>query len=314
MKKHEEVNDIGRLIIYLPFLQEGLEYAKENKFKEILINSQPNIIMAPLYKKIVLDVNMISNYNFIESIILNDSCNVLEKNINLNKLSVLNNLNKIEIWIDDVFSIDFSLFKKLSKVSYYDSTLISGFCKLDELETIAIYNLKSECLDEFSNKEKLKNLILWDCNNQSIDGLLKLKNLRTIEIIRSKKIKNLNGLKESKFLKDLKIYNCNQLEDITVIKDLIKLEKLSFNKNKLITNLEQITPNNIEFLDIDTIDNLYFIKDMCNLKFLIFKSVKNNDLTPLLDSLSLKNVCFVNKKSYTYTEKEINSIINNSES
>lgn len=311
MKKFEEVIDVKRLIIYLPYLQEGLEFAKKNNITEIYITSQVEIAPNYLNEKIVLDVDLITHYEFIESIIISDPWGVFKGNICLDRLSKLGNLKKIEIKINDIFTIDFSLFKKLTHILYYDSKLISGLHSLNSLTSAIIYNLNSVDLSELSNNSNLKNLILLDCKNQNIDGLSGLNHLEEIEIIRSKKLTNINGLKQSFSLKKIEIIQCPQLNDISSIIYLKKLEELNLKKNKLITNLSQIAPNNIKLLYVDKIDNLYFILKMNSLKLIAFENVTNNDLSPLINSLSLESASFVNKKSYNYTRKEIESFFTN---
>lgn len=311
MKKYEEIKDIKRLIIYLPFLQEGLEYAKKNNINEVYITTQIETDTSFLNKKSILDVNLITHYDFIESIILTDLWGVFKDNICLNELSKLSNLKKIEIKVDNIFIIDLSLFKKLTHISYYDSKLISGLCKLNNLESVTIYNLDSKDLGEFSNSKNLNSLTLWDCKNQTLDGLSELEHLVELEIVRSKKLIDVSGLKKSKNLTKIEMQQCSKLENISIISNLKKLEKLTLKKNKLITNLNQIIPNNIFFLRIDKIDNLDFILKMNRLKRIAFDCVTSNDLTPLFHSLSLESASFVNKKSYNYTQKDIESFFNN---
>lgn len=315
MKKFEEVIDIKRLIIYLPFLQEGLEYAKKNNFKEIYITTQIETNQNCLNKGTGgLDVNLITHYEFIESIIISDLWGVFKDNICLNKLSELCNLKSIEIKTDNIFAIDFSLFKKLTHVAYYDSRLISGLHNLNSLVSAKIYRLNSINLNELHRNSNLKYLTLWDCKNQTIDGLSELKHLEEIEIVRSKKLTNINGLKQSKNLKKMGIYQCPQLIDISIITFLKELKELNLEKNKLITDLNQITPNNVELLSVDKIENLNFILKMKSLKLIAFENVANNDLSPLFESQSLKGASFINKKSYNYTQKEIESFFSSQNS
>lgn len=311
MKTFQEVPDIKRLIIYLPFLQEGLEYAKKKNLKEIYITTQIETNESCLNSDVILDINLITHYKFIESIIISDLWGIFKDNICLNQLSKLHNLKKIEINVDSIFTIDFSLFKKLTHIKYYDSKLILGLQSLNSLTSAVIYNLKSTDLNELNKNKNLKYLTLWDCKNQNINGLSELKCLEEIEIVRSKKLTNINGLKNSRELKILGIYQCPQLEDISIISYLKELKELHLKKNKLITNLNQIIPNNIEFLSVDKIENLYFISKMNSLRLINFENVTNNDLSPLYSNSSLEGASFINKKNYNYTRKEIELFFTN---
>lgn len=306
MKKFEEIVDIDRLIIYLPYLKDGLEFARQKNYKEIVVSLRKFTI-----EKSAID--LIIKYPFIESLIFNEFYSEHKDKVCLNPLSQLENLKTIKIWGDNVFSIDFELFRNLCDIEYYDSKLIKNIDKAVSIKNLKVYNLKSTHLEEFSNMSHLQKLTLWDCKNTDIDGLLKLTRLKEIELIRSKKMKNINGLKNSIVLESLDIHNCNSLDDISVIQYLIRLRKLRLSQNKLITNLEQSVPNNIEILILNpsTIDNLNFVQQMGYLRQILLDNVLSNDLSPLLNCPSLENVTMTNKKSYNYKESEINSILKN---
>lgn len=66
------------------------------------------------------------------------------------------------LWIDKVFTIDFSLFSKLEGLEYYHTKQTENVDTLINLKRLHIYNLKSEELEELKSMTLLEELTLWD--------------------------------------------------------------------------------------------------------------------------------------------------------
>ena len=111
MEHFKEVPDVNRLIISPLYLREGLEFAKNQGYNDILISTD-DIGISGVSCKHTLNVSLICEYDFIETLIISGYDFTIEP-CNLNQLSVLPHLKKLGLWIDKVFTIDFSLFPKL---------------------------------------------------------------------------------------------------------------------------------------------------------------------------------------------------------
>lgn len=110
------------------------------------------------------------------------------------------------LWIDKVFTIDFSLFPKLEELKYYHTKQTENVDTLINLKRLHIYNLKSEDLKELKSMNLLEELTLWDAKNINLNGLCQLTNIRTLEIVRSRKMIDIRGLCNSNRLKELSLY------------------------------------------------------------------------------------------------------------
>ncbi len=309
MKKYRIVEGSKRLIIFLPFLKEGLEFAQKYQYNEIVITSQPSDSLFG--EKYTLDIDLLSEYKFIKCLILEDPCGYIEP-CNINLLSEIKNLEELRIWTDNQFYIDFSYFPSLIRAEFYDSNLICNINHLINLREVHIYNLKSKELEEFSNMTNLEKITLWDASSRSLKGLSELKSIRSINLVRLKNITDLSCINKLRKLIELNLYSCNKLENINAIIDLKKLKTLRIEKCKYITDLSSIVPNNsIEFIYISTLSNLDFILQMKKLKKIVFHNLLDNDLLPLLESNTLEHASFISKKGYAYNEKEINSRLKN---
>ena len=309
MERYEIVEGTNRLIIYLPFLKEGLEFAQKHLYSEIVITSQPSDSFFS--EKYILDIDLLCKYEFIKCLILEDPCGYIES-CNINQLSKIKNLEDLRIWTDNKFYIDFSYFPSLIRAEFYDSNMIRNINHLVNLREIHIYNLKSKELEEFKNMTNLEKITLWDASSRSLKGLSELKNICIINLVRLKKLTDLSHINKLNRLKELNVYSCNNLKSVNAIIDLKRLKILRIEKCKYIIDLSSIIPNNsIEFIYISTLSNLDFILQMNKLKRIVFHNLLDNNLLPLLKSNTLEHVSFISKKGYEYNEKEINSRLKN---
>lgn len=307
MEHFQEVPDINRLIISPLYLREGLEFAKNQGYNDILISTD-DIGISGVSCKHTLNVSLICEYDFIETLIISGYDFTIEP-CNLNQLSVLPHLKKLGLWIDKVFTIDFSLFPKLEELKYYHTKQTENVDTLINLKRLHIYNLKSEDLKELKSMNLLEELTLWDAKNTNLNGLCQLTNIRTLEIVRSRKMIDIRGLCNSNRLKELSLYYCNNITDISVLNRLSRVKILRLRNCKLLQDLTQLVPNNtIKQISISSLKDLKFLAGMKKLKFLHFDDVIDGDISPLLDS-SLEFVGMVSKKKYSHTEKEVNLIL-----
>ena len=146
MEHFKEVPDVNRLIISPLYLREGLEFAKNQGYNDILISTD-DIGISGVSCKHTLNVSLICEYDFIETLIISGYDFTIEP-CNLNQLSVLPHLKKLGLWIDKVFTIDFSLFPKLEELKYYHTKQTENVDTLINLKRLHIYNLNCRCCHE----------------------------------------------------------------------------------------------------------------------------------------------------------------------
>lgn len=160
MEHFKEVPDVNRLIISPLYLREGLEFAKNQGYNDILIATN-DLGIDGVSRKHTLNVSLICEYDFIETLTISGDDYTIEP-CNLNRLSVLPHLKNLGLWIDKVFTIDFSLFSKLEELEYYHTKQTENVDTLINLKRLHIYNLKSEELEELKSMTLLEELTLWD--------------------------------------------------------------------------------------------------------------------------------------------------------
>ena len=310
MEHFQEVPDINRLIISPLYLKEGLEFAQKHGYNDILIDAcRTTTDIYGISCKHTLNISLICEYDFIETLIIKGYDYTIEP-CNLNQLSVLSRLNKLGLGTDKVFTIDFSLFPKLEELEYYHTKQTENVDALINLKRLHIYNFKSNELEELRNMNSLGELTLWDAKNTNLNGLCQLTNIRMLDIVRSRKMIDISGLRNSNRLEELNLSYCNNITDISVLSHISGLKTLRLLNCKQLQDLTQLIPNNtIECINISVLKDLLFLAGMKQLKSLCFDDVINGDISPLLGSHSLESVSMVSKKKYTHTEKEVNLIL-----
>ena len=306
----EIVEDIKRVIVPYEQLVEGLNLARNLGYTELVVS-----VSRPYYpwEKTEIDLSKITEYRFLEFVGISGMTGYAQYPINLLFLSDLPNLKSI--WLDLLGDciIDFGEMKKLQKVNLSWSSQYSNFNSLSTLIELRIVGYNKSSLEDFRQMTELKKMILWDPTINSLMGIEGCLSLNYMDLFRAKKLQSLKGIERLNKLEYLDILSCHKLLDISAVFELENLRKLTIAKCKNVKEISLVEESSIEFLHLDSIDNLYFISKMPKLKYLHFENIENGDLSPLLNHPTLSIVDFPNKKKYTHTRLEIvNSLKNNS--
>jgi len=305
------VEDIKRVIVPYEQLVEGLNLARNLGYTELVVSTSP-----PYYpwEKTEIDLSKVTEYKFLEHVGISDIApQYAQYPINLLFLSDLPNLKSICLNVSGDCIIDFGEMKKLQKVNLPWCSQYSNFNSLSTLIELRIVGYNKSSLEDFRQMTELKKLILWDPTINSLMGIEGCLSLNYMDLFRAKKLQSLKGIERLNKLEYLHILSCHKLLDISAVFELGNLRKLTIEKCKSIKEISLVEESSIEFLHLDSVDNLYFISKMPKLKYLHFENIENGDLSPLLSHPTLSDVDFPNKKKYTHTRLEIvNSLKNNS--
>ncbi|KAK3437988.1 hypothetical protein EUGRSUZ_C02628 [Eucalyptus grandis] len=113
--------------------------------------------------------------------------------------------------------------KKLLSFKLYHSAIeeIEGLEGLEALKRLDISNCKIQNLNGIGQITSLRSLILSDCDDLSLPDLSNLKSLKVLEIIRCKKISQIEGLEKLTSLEKLNISEC-PAEKSAQVQDALK--------------------------------------------------------------------------------------------
>jgi hypothetical protein len=192
---------------------------------------------------------------------------------------------------------------------------------LQNLKTLALHDYKNLDLAYFPNLEEL-----FVRDRAGLHGLETLTRLRRLQIW---------GLRQGDFSKR----NLESLQELTVIQAaqtvvrvvglecLTGLRHLTLSHSRALAAVGSLPPNLLKFrveacahlvdfsclannpsLDFvfgQTIQSLAFVPSMRRLTSLAFDSVSDSDLSPILQSKTLRTIRFENRKRYTHTQEEL---------
>jgi internalin A len=280
-------NDIIKTLEVDPFcLKDGLLYAKNNnldKIRVIPLNhyAEYGFTNANQLYKIKLDTTVFKDFSFIKALTLEDYIGVSNDGI------------------DELYNL-----KLLEYFSFQNKSVKPDLNNFPNIETFVFkYN---DGVKNLNCLKKLKNLMIFSLNTNDCSILSGLANLNTLSFIRGS-FSNLNGIEHSKSIRSLDInYNSN-IDDISFINNLTSLEILKIEKCKKLKDYNFLSENeSIKELFIDSLDSLAFIPSMKKLEKINFWDCKDGNMTPLVESRSLRQINFYpNKKHYSHTIEQI---------
>jgi len=219
------------------------------------------------------------------------------KNINLlHECINLKNLSIIDCDITDEFIKQITELNKLEYLDLFGTSIpntsneyidLSGLSNLDSLKKLVITKQHSN-IGEISSLEELKTYYK-DFSNEDLSGLI---NLKSLDIMFSDNLENIDFLKNIQSIEKLRIKNTN-IKNIDGISFLLNLKDLeiivgnisTINLNNTLLNLEKIT------IQSNKLDNIDFLSMCPNITYL---NLSNNKIYNIDNLLSLKKLKEVN--------------------
>ncbi|MBC2286648.1 toxin [Listeria farberi] len=212
-----------------------------------------------------------------------------------------------------IISDDFKIKKAMNTEALYSLVNLKAFScsqnlKLDFSFLIHLKTLTLKYSRNFSNLNQLKlveQLSLRSFNEEDCTLISEMENIQSLKLQGS--YTSLEGILQLKNLELLRLIHSSKIFDISEINELEKLSSLYIEKCKRLLNFDFLKRNNsMEELFISELDSLSFIPTMKKLKTISFWNVKDGNLEPLLNSLTLKNIYFYpNRKFYNYKLQDI---------
>lgn len=282
--KYNEITDY--LLIDPEFISSGVEYANKNKLESIKI--------SPL--------NAYKVYGFTSGKELYSfrlDVSSLKKAFSIRRLGLSDHIGLNSEGILELYTL-----KDLKSLSFEHPSIkldLSNFLKLETL-----YFKYNKGISNLGALKNLKDLLIFSLNIPNCEILQELSALEMLRLTRGN-FTTLQGIENLKKVKRIDVAYNSKLTDAKAIASLSSLEKLHIEKCKLLTDFSFLKGNtSIKELFIDNLDSLEFVATMPNLEKINFWFCKDGNMSPLLESKSLKQINFYpNKKHYTHTIEEI---------
>lgn len=185
--------------------------------------------------------------------------------------------------------IDFSKIPTLESIAVEERGHI-GYEKVNSLQVLWMSNNKScKNCENISNSIKLQELTLFQCGIQSLKGIEKHPELRSITLYNNRSLYDISQLEYiAPSLVELVVDGCAQIKDFTVLEKLPNIEYL------------QLTGSN-------SIPNLSFLSTMKKLKVLNFTvNVLDGDLSSCME---IPYATCKNRRHYNYKDSQLPKVL-----
>lgn len=200
-------------------------------------------------------------------------------------IEAIESLKVLRTWENLGTKIDYTKLPNLEELWVHGSDkFINSVYELENLEYLRIAGWKELDFSKLAKLKNLKHLELVDSRKlESLEGASKLKNLKNCELMCCSKLINIDELNNCPNLNYLKISGCHRIEYPASFKGLTNLQKLRLGMNKKFQSLLPFAEcKNLEFLQVVEMriedGKLGFIKELPNLKAIRIQPKRHYDI------------------------------------
>jgi hypothetical protein len=248
------------------------------------------VLISPRQGFASTNLEFLRHYDYIKSVSLINSRGIdisaLKKLSNLERLIISGNQQPVDLrW--------FPCLKELS-IEWHPRVALDGAPASLEKLHLRRYRPKSKNLVELPPFPLLSELSIVQSPIESLEGVEKFRNLRSLEISYLSKLKRIGAIAnlDDGRLEQLICEYCRKIEDYEKLQDLANLKVLRLNHCAPIRELS-------------------FVKGLRSLQDFRFvgTDVLDGDISPLLDHKSIRSVAFTNKRHFSHSERAISDAI-----
>jgi Leucine-rich repeat (LRR) protein len=256
------------LLIDCAFIDSGIEYAKKNRCKRILFGSLDDKKKA---NKVTIDI--LERFAGLEGLIWKIP---IANGASLSALHTQEDLKSLSI-VQPNLDIDLASFPNLESFGFSFSKHITGFDKASKsLMHIRMSGLSAD-LEFLGAVKSLVKLDIIRSDIGSLSGIEKIAKLEELSLTLCRKLTDISCAAKLKNLHTLSIEGCSRLTDLSVAQRFNALKTL--------------------WLKAKEIESCGFISAMKSIEFASINAViKDNDVSPFLNSETLKEVWFSPRK------------------
>ncbi|WP_310605016.1 hypothetical protein [Anaerosporobacter sp.] len=170
---YEFTTDIRGVRILFPYLEEGIEYVKKQKVKNVCVWQGFENARYTVNFDFLKGLEFIETFHWLVP---------LTKKSDIQGLYVLSNLKEFDWAVDNYFNIDFS---KLTTIECMNTRYHDGLMnleKLTNLKELYIQSVKTENLKFLPELESLELLRIINGRFTSLEGLENCKNLKKLDL------------------------------------------------------------------------------------------------------------------------------------
>lgn len=254
--------------------------------------------------------------NKVDSLYLNYALGWQDNNVSF--LEGLGHLKKLKIIAHKIENL--KVINQLYNLRYLSLDVGSqskdsiDFANFSELKECSFHWLKGS--RNLSCCQTLEKIFLYDYPSQDMETVFKLKNLRELHVVSSRRIDNIDGIDQLGLLTHLELSYLHKLSCIFPLSTLKKLTHLEINSCKKINNIEALsTLINLKILLLENLDDIISLKPLkscINLEYLGFTNstkILDGDFDFLKELTQLKTIVYQNRKHYSDKRQDLQRIL-----
>ncbi|NVB36764.1 DUF2004 domain-containing protein [Pseudenhygromyxa sp. WMMC2535] len=177
--------------------------------------------------------------------------------------------------------LDVSPLSDLEELIFTDSKKLRGLDALTKLRRVRVWKLARGDLSIFAGAGELAELDIIQAKPETFTGLDTLGAVTKLGLGHCRKLARLESIPPA--LEDLRVQACGKLSDYAILAGHARLASLR----------------------VERPDSLAFVPTLPRLESLSFDAVADGDLSPLLESPSLRKVFFSASKHHSHTKAEL---------
>ncbi|QQT25055.1 hypothetical protein [Sphingobacterium spiritivorum] len=194
---YSEMSHFKGIRILYEYLEEGLDYARENGIREVCIWTEGDWSKMPVNFDFLKDGDFIETFHWLVP---------MSKKSDINGLKHMQELKNLRWSAAGEFNLDLSIFPVLEKLNISYGPKISGWDKLTSLKELLIGGVKYADLSFLKHAVNLEYLRIIGGSFESIEGLENCSKLTTLFL---QKCNALSRLQPT-------IHHLNQLEQLNL--------------------------------------------------------------------------------------------------
>jgi len=185
-------------------------------------------------------------------------------------------------------ALDFSAFPELEHCDLEWRPKATSVFECLTLQHLFVDRYDGADVRSFGNLVNLRSLAILNAPTQSLEGLGRLVELRSLRLANLKKLRSLRGLGELVQLEELEIHTCRGIDSIAEVGALRHLKKLHLNNDGNIASLRPLEK-------LTELESVLFYEST---------NILDGDLSPLLRQKHLSRVSFQNRRHYSHRRED----------
>jgi len=203
-------------------------------------------------------------------------------------IHVLRELRALEVITYCKTELQFAAFPYLEECALEWRPKATSLFDCGTLKKLFVNRYSGKDVEPFGRLKRLVSLAILNAPVETLHGLLKLSDLRSLRLGNLKRLTSLAGIEGLAALEELEIHTCRAVTSIDEVSHLLRLRKLHLNNDGAIASLKPLE-------NFDGLESVLFYEST---------NIVDGDLAPLMRQKNLARVSFQNRRHYSHQRED----------